>query len=64
MSVVIPIMQHDIEKYEAAAAEEERKAEKKRLRSQHAARARWNKEHAGVSSEHDAVCCEHTAACN
>lgn len=63
MSVALPIMLRDIEKYEAAAAEEERKAEKRRLKAQRAARLRWGKQHAGGNGEHDAESGEHTAAC-
>ena len=44
LAVVLEMLKRDIEKYEAAVAEEEKKKERYRERAMRAAQARWNKQ--------------------
>ena len=64
MTVVLPILQRDIEKYETTTAEEAKKKERRKERARQASLARWKPEHAGQDTQHPVECNKHDIACN
>ncbi len=65
-AIILQALKSDIEKYEAALAEERKKKEQNRQHARHAAEARWKKQHAGqasASGEQDSASGGHETAC-
>lgn len=68
-AIILQTLKTDIQKYEAALAEERRKKEQGRQHARHAAEARWKKQHnehdsasgkqKSASDEHESACTEH-----
>lgn len=65
-AIILQTLKTDIQKYEAALAEERKKKDQRQQHARHAAEARWKKPHAGhgsASDEHETASDEHESAC-